>query len=113
MTEKQAHAFYDSAAWKQKRAAILRRDCFECIECRRRIEAAAHDGVQLHGRDCWIHRAVTVHHIKHLLDFPELALDDSNLESVCMSCHNRLHNRDVSAYCFKKKNNNALTSEKW
>lgn len=112
MTEKELHAFYSSAAWIHKRAEILRRDNYECQECKKRIAVAARDGVQLRGRDCWIHRAVTVHHIKHLREFPELALDENNLESVCVDCHNRLHNRDMNGNVHTNKRK-PLTSEKW
>lgn len=35
--------------------------------------------------------AKTVHHIKHLEDAPELAFEDSNLISLCYSCHNKAH----------------------
>lgn len=47
-----------------------------CVECRK------------YGR----HReAVTVHHIKHVDEYPELAYIDSNLESLCNACHNKMH----------------------
>ncbi|CAJ0571029.1 unnamed protein product, partial [Mesorhabditis spiculigera] len=32
-----------------------------------------------------------VHHIKPLEDFPDLALSDDNLESICPTCHNQEH----------------------
>ncbi|MCQ2113333.1 MAG: HNH endonuclease [Bacteroidaceae bacterium] len=35
--------------------------------------------------------ATTVHHIKHLDEFPELAFDDKNLISLCGKCHNKMH----------------------
>lgn len=35
--------------------------------------------------------AQVVHHIKHVDEFPELAYTDSNLESLCMACHNKAH----------------------
>ena len=73
MTEEE---FYQSPAWRAKRAQILRRDGYRCRECRR------------YGRN---RPAKTVHHIKHLDEFPELALVDSNLISLCMDCHNKAH----------------------
>ena len=69
-------AFYKSKPWLKKRAAILRRDGFLCQNCLR------------YGRR---RDATTVHHKKHLDDFPELALIDSNLVSLCESCHNKEH----------------------
>ncbi|WP_405083185.1 HNH endonuclease [Paenibacillus chitinolyticus] len=32
-----------------------------------------------------------MHHIKELERYPELGLSLDNLESVCTSCHNKLH----------------------
>lgn len=68
--------FYNSRGWKRKRAAILRRDGYLCRNCKR------------YGRT---RPAQTVHHIKHLDEYPELALTDSNLISLCNACHNEAH----------------------
>lgn len=68
--------FYSSAAWKRRRAAILRRDGYMCRECRK------------YGRRV---PARTVHHIQHLEDRPDLALDPANLVSLCEACHNHAH----------------------
>lgn len=69
-------SFYQSNAWKAKRKAILRRDNYLCKKCLR------------YGRRT---EASTVHHIKHLEDYPELAFVDSNLISLCNACHNKEH----------------------
>lgn len=69
-------SFYDSARWKAKREAILRRDHYLCQECRK------------YGK---MRAAKEVHHIKHLEDHPELALDNDNLVSLCHRCHNKMH----------------------
>lgn len=68
--------FYKSAKWIAKRKKILRRDKYMCQECRK------------YGK---MTPATYVHHIQHLEDRPDLALVDSNLESVCLACHNKLH----------------------
>ena len=47
-----------------------------CVECRK------------YGRQSEV---VTVHHIKHVDEYPELAYIDSNLESLCNACHNKMH----------------------
>lgn len=69
-------AFYTSTAWEHKRREILQRDNYECQRCKSRGMFS---------------RAEVVHHIKHLKDRPDLALDDDNLVSVCARCHNELH----------------------
>lgn len=70
------NGFYLSPEWKAKRAYILQRDGYMCRECKR------------YGR---AKEATTVHHIKHLDEFPELALDDDNLISLCVTCHAKFH----------------------
>ena len=67
---------YNSPRWRRKRAAILRRDQYQCQMCRR------------YGRR---RQATTVHHIKHADEFPELAFVDDNLISLCEDCHNKAH----------------------
>lgn len=67
---------YKSRKWKRKREAILSRDNYMCKECKK------------YGK---VKEAVTVHHIKHVDEYPELAFKDSNLESLCQACHNKKH----------------------
>lgn len=67
---------YNSARWKRTRAAILRRDKYQCRECRR------------YGR---LREATEVHHIKHVDEYPELAYTSENLVSLCHGCHNKQH----------------------
>jgi|SRR5690625_69842 len=71
-----ARRFYRSAEWMAKRQEILRRDNHECQQCK---------------RDGKFSPANTVHHIEHLIDRPDLALEADNLESLCPGCHNREH----------------------
>lgn len=68
--------FYKSTVWRHKRQEILKRDNFECQRCKREGKFS---------------KAEVVHHIKHLRKFPELALTDENLESLCAACHNKEH----------------------
>lgn len=67
---------YMSTRWIKKKAQILKRDGYQCRECRR------------YGRK---REAEIVHHIKHVDEYPELAYDDNNLVSLCMACHNKAH----------------------
>lgn len=68
--------FYGSTTWKAKRESILRRDGYKCQNCKR------------YGKST---PATTVHHIKPFEDFPELALENKNLISLCEACHNKEH----------------------
>ena len=80
--------FYKSKEWRHKRQEILRRDNNECQKCK------------------WAGRyskAKTVHHKKHLKEFPELALTDNNLESLCDTCHNEEHPEKLQTQATKEK----------
>lgn len=70
------HAFYHTMVWRKKRVEILKRDHYACARCRAQGKYT---------------RAVTVHHVKHLRDCPELALTDSNLQALCAACHEEMH----------------------
>jgi 5-methylcytosine-specific restriction protein A len=64
--------FYHSRPWYNLRSAKLARDplCEPCLK---------------EGRTTL---ATQVHHVKDRKTHPELAFDQDNLESVCVSCHN-------------------------
>jgi 5-methylcytosine-specific restriction protein A len=87
--------FYKRKDWKRKRRAILRRDNYECQRCK------VKGGYS---------KAVTVHHIKHLKDRPDLALIDSNLISLCGPCHNEEHPEKLRKNEKKKRFEN---EERW
>ena len=79
---------YTDRRWKRKRVAILRRDCYSCVWCRR------------YGRN---RPAVVVHHIKHVDEYPELAYEDSNLVSLCQGCHNKAHPEKARAATYGRR----------
>ena len=87
-------SFYKSSLWLHKRNEILKRDNYECQMCKAK------------GR---YHRAECVHHIKHLRQYINLALEDRNLLSVCNSCHNVLHPEKLNLEIIPKFNN----KERW
>lgn len=70
--------FYHTRQWKKKRAQILRRDKGLCRESLR------------YGRHV---DATTVHHIYPLEEYPEWALEDWNLISLCGERHAAMHDR--------------------
>lgn len=73
---KKTKPFYKSKEWKACREVVLIRDNYLCQLCLQQGQLTAAD---------------VVHHIEHLQDNPDRALDPDNLQSVCASCHNRLH----------------------
>ncbi|PAF31871.1 HNH endonuclease [Paenibacillus sp. 7516] len=106
-TIEQKRKFYDSGEWKQLRAKVKQRDNYECQPCKRNglvsidtneySESARRKKIQL-----------VVHHIKELEDHPDLALDIDNLETVCVDCHNREHDR-----VFERNVNKWEGDERW
>lgn len=74
--------FYHKSAWRRLRKQALQRDNYLCRECLRR------------GK---ITQATEVHHIMDLETFPSLALELSNLESLCWDCHEQTkhHKREL------------------
>ncbi|AQX55914.1 HNH endonuclease [Priestia flexa] len=105
--EKQKRKFYDSGDWKRLREKIKKRDNYQCQECKRNgrltidtneySESAKRKKIKL-----------VVHHIKELEYYPELALDEENLETVCVDCHNKEHGRS-----FERKENKWENDERW
>ena len=87
--------FYKSTEWRHKRQEILKRDNNECQKCK------------CAGR---YSKAETVHHKRHLKKFPELALMDGNLESLCYQCHNEEHPEKLQTINTKKK---IIIEERW
>lgn len=75
---KVTNPFYKGKRWITKRAKILRRDEYMCQESKRYGKTVA---------------ATTVHHIYPLEYYPELALEDWNLISLCEKQHNAMHDR--------------------
>lgn len=69
-------AFYHTREWRRCREEALRRDHGQCMRCREQGKYTP---------------AVTVHHVQHLREVPELALTLSNLQSLCEACHNAVH----------------------
>ena len=59
---------YDTAAWRRVRACVVKRDKYRC-------------------RRCGAVGALEVHHVKSIQDAPELALAQSNLQTLCRGCH--------------------------
>jgi 5-methylcytosine-specific restriction endonuclease McrA len=52
-----------------------------------------------------------VHHIKPIEQYPELALVDENLESLCFACHNIEHPEKLRTPEASKRRQ--ITPERW
>lgn len=77
----QAEKFYHWKAWRRLRKEVLKLDNYECQICKRK------------GR---YKRGEIVHHIKHVIDRPDLALSiydgkERQLITVCTQCHRDEH----------------------
>lgn len=70
--------FYKSREWMQLRLKALKRDNYECQLCKE------------NGR---YHKAENVHHMKEVKTHPHLSLTLSNLQCLCIKCHNEVHDR--------------------
>ncbi len=71
---------YKTQKWQRLRERVLRRDEYMCRECRR------------YGRTT---PATTVHHIYPVEEHPEWKLASWNLISLCISCHDAMHDRNT------------------
>lgn len=91
-TKEQKRKFYDGKEWKHIRAEVMKRDNYECQECKRqgKVFLDTHEYSERAKRK---KIKLVVDHIKELEDRPELALDEDNLEVICVQCHNIKHDR--------------------
>ena len=83
-------AFYKTTTWKHIRKEILKEQNNDCQVCKSK------------GKHT---EANTVHHIKHLRDRPDLAIDKGNLIAICEECHYNVHHR--------RENKPQLNTERW
>lgn len=106
-TKAQQKKFYDSYAWygpNGLRQQALKRDNYECQECKR--QGGVHvDSLKVPGERKTIE--LNVHHIKEIETHPELALKLNNLETLCLFHHNLIHEKKF----VKKKEK--WNDEKW
>ena len=102
--EHDPHRFYKWSRWRAVREDVLRADRYECQTCKVKYKR--------------YRPADTVHHVNHLKDRPDLALEmyytdpathrkRRNLVSLCHECHEEAHGYR------KKKDFVPLTEERW
>jgi 5-methylcytosine-specific restriction enzyme A len=93
-TKEQKKKFYNSIEWQRLRNNALKRDNYECQECKR--EGKVHvDSSKVKGQRKSIQ--LNVHHIKEIEFHPEEALNLDNLETVCLYHHNLIHDERFSS----------------
>jgi 5-methylcytosine-specific restriction protein A len=111
-TVEQKTKFYTSYAWKKLRQQVIERDNYECQECKRqgKVFINTHE-MNKSGKRKKI--SLIVHHLKELEEHPELALDIDNLETVCVNCHNKIHDRYYQWRGFEPKRNRFAEDERW
>lgn len=80
-------AFYSTREWKYIRGLVRERDRNECQECKRQGKVFT-DKSEPTKR-----KKMDVDHIKELDEYPELCIELSNLELLCIRCHNAKHGR--------------------
>lgn len=74
-------AFYNSHTWRKLADQVKRRDNYECQHCKAQgLVRSSKQGVRL-----------IADHIEELKDRPDLALDPTNLRTLCHDCHERRH----------------------
>lgn len=102
ISDNDVHRFYCRKEWLEIRKKVLKLDHYECQKCKNRGKYK---------------KAVLVHHINHLKDKPNLALEiydnagNRNLISLCQSCHEEEHPEERHKLC---KNNEGYTNdERW
>ncbi len=105
ITKNDLHGFYIRKEWKHKRIEIIQRDRFECQHCKRKGKIKVLK-VKAKNKS----ERAYVHHIKHLEDYPELALEDSNLETLCFNCHEQQHIKERHKF---KNMEGFINEERW
>jgi 5-methylcytosine-specific restriction endonuclease McrA len=89
-TEAQKKKFYRTGEWNKLRLEALDRDNHECQQCKR--EGKVHvDSIKVQGERKSVE--LNVHHKYEIEHYPQLALVLGNLETLCLNCHNKMHDR--------------------
>ncbi|MFD9629079.1 HNH endonuclease [Peribacillus muralis] len=104
-TKQQKHKFYRTSDWNKLRSEALERDNYECQQCKR--EGRVHvDSKKVEGERKSVE--LNVHHKYEIEHYPQLALVLDNLTTVCLHCHNKLHNR-----VFGEQKKKRWNDERW
>jgi 5-methylcytosine-specific restriction endonuclease McrA len=101
MYYRKTNPFYLTPGWRHRRRDVLKADRYECQYCKAKG---------------FYKRAVSVHHVNPIEQFPELALEmyyidadgktKRNLMSACDKCHKEEDDN-------RRKKDKSLNEEKW
>lgn len=103
------YLFYKNKLWIDLKNEVLREQHNECQECKI-------NGKIINGKKQFIVEAETVHHEKHVKDYPQYALSKwiiirgqkiRQLVALCNDCHNKKHKR------FGYNDKKYLNEERW
>lgn len=97
LTKEDRDKFYNASTWRRLRLEIIKRDNYECQWCKQK-------GIVTSKEDA----TLIVDHIKELETNPELALEPSNLRTLCFYHHEVRHDRMFKG---KKKENKWIEDE--
>ena len=78
-TKEAKNNFYWSKEWKSLKRKIINRDNSECQVCKSEGKVTLNN--------------LIVHHIHPLEFYSNKSLDEDNLITVCMQCHNTIHSQ--------------------
>jgi len=84
--------FVKSVSWKDKASEIRGRDLNVCQCC----------GVTGEEHEALYGSVLYVHHIEHRKDRPDLAWVDTNLITICCSCHTKIHKNSEFEESFRQ-----------
>ena len=106
LSNDEAQVFYGDKYWRRLRNEVIKDDKYEC---------------QIHKARGQYRKANTVHHVKHLKEYPELAMerfyvDDKGVKqrqllSVCKHCHETVCHPEWMLSM--KEREEPLTKERW
>lgn len=102
LTKEQRRLFYNHVTWRNKRNEIKERDNYECQRCKVQGKVKLDNYEKNKNNRKKI--KLVVHHKKELEHYPELALENDNLETLCVECHNEIHDRNFKSWYQPKKN---------
>lgn len=110
--------FYKSKEFIKFKTDILKENHYECYECKKRGIITRYDT----DKDGNKRILSTVHHVRHVREYPELALsrtfiDDEGkmqlqLIPVCKACHNKLH-PEKQKKAYTKNEERFENEERW